>query len=187
MPRAQVLRVLFQALRFRVEEVEQTDDDGACHIKHVARHPGACVLIPLVSETEICLIENYRAAVDRTLLELPAGTLEPPEPPHETALRELSEETGYVAGQLRLIHRFFMSPGILDEAMYVYVASELQPGKASLEAGEQIQTRVCSLSEVDQLLRSGEIQDAKTIAALTYYLRYLAEPELPVRLHFRQK
>jgi ADP-ribose pyrophosphatase len=180
MPRAQVLRVLFQALRFRVEEVEQTDDDGTRHIKHVARHPGACVLIPLVSETEICLIENYRAAVNRTLLELPAGTLEPPEPPHETALRELAEETGYVAGQLRLIHRFFMSPGILDEAMYVYVASELQPGEASLEAGEQIQTRVCSLSEVDQLLRSGEIQDAKTIAALTYYLRYLAEPELPV-------
>ncbi len=187
MPRAQVLRVLFQALRFRVEEVEQTDDDGTCHIKHVARHPGACVLIPLVSETEICLIENFRAAVNRTLLELPAGTLEPPEPPHETALRELSEETGYVAGQLRLIHRFFMSPGILDEAMYVYVASELQPGEASLEAGEQIQTRVCSLSEIDQLLCSGEIQDAKTIAALTYYLRYLAEPELPGRLHFAQK
>lgn len=174
MPNATVLRVLFNALRFRVEEVEQIDHDGARHIKHVARHPGACVLIPLVSATEICLIENFRAAVNRTLLELPAGTLEPPEPPHETALRELAEETGYEAGQLRLVHRFFMSPGILDEAMYVYVASELKPGEASLEAGEQIQTRVCSLAEIDQLLRGGAIQDAKTIAALAYYLRYLA-------------
>lgn len=173
MPHATVLKVLFNALRFRVEEVEQIDDDGARHIKHVARHPGACVLIPLVSPTEICLIENFRAAVNRTLLELPAGTLEPPEPPHETALRELAEETGYEAGQLRLIHRFFMSPGILDEAMYVYVASELTPGESSLEAGEQIQTRVCSLAEIDRLLRIGEIQDAKTIAALSYYLRYL--------------
>jgi ADP-ribose pyrophosphatase len=67
-----------------------------------------------------------------------------------------------------------MSPGILDEAMYVYVASELSPGETSLEAGEQIQTRVCSLTEIDRLLRIGDIQDAKTIAALTYYLRYLA-------------
>lgn len=174
MPNATVLRVLFNALRFRVEEVEQIDDDGARHIKHVARHPGACVLIPLVSPTEICLIENFRAAVNRTLLELPAGTLEPPEPPHETALRELAEETGYEAGQLRLIHRFFMSPGILDEAMYVYVANELTPGETRLEAGEQIKTRVCSLADIDRLLRIGEIQDAKTIAALSYYLRYLA-------------
>lgn len=173
MPKATVLRVLFNALRFQVEEVEQIDDDGACHIKHVARHPGACVLIPMVSSTEICLIENFRAAVNRTLLELPAGTLEPQEPPHETALRELSEETGYRAGQLRLIHRFFMSPGILDEAMYVYLASELTPGESSLEAGEQIQIRICSLDEIDRLLRIGEIQDAKTIAALSYFLRYL--------------
>jgi ADP-ribose pyrophosphatase len=173
MPQATVLRVLFNALRFQVEEVEQVDDDGARHIKHVARHPGACVLIPLVSPHEICLIENFRAAVNRTLFELPAGTLEPPEPPEVTAARELVEETGYHAGQLRLIHRFFMSPGILDEAMYVYVASELTPGPTNLESGEQIQTRICTLAEIDQMMREGTIQDAKTIAALLFYLRYL--------------
>ena len=173
MPSSAVTKVLFKALRFRVEEVEQIDDDGARHIKHIARHPGACVLIPLVSAHEICLIENFRAAVNRTLLELPAGTLEPPEPPHETALRELVEETGYEAAELRLIHRFYMSPGILDEAMYVYVASDLSPGEKRLEAGEQIQTRICTLAEIDRMLCHGLIQDAKTIAALTYYLRYM--------------
>jgi len=173
MPVATIIRVLFQAKRFRVEEVEQADEDGARHIKHIVRHPGACVIIPLVSATEICLIENFRAAVSRTLLELPAGTLEPPEPPEETALRELIEETGYHAAQLRLIHRFYMSPGILDEAMFVYVASDLTPGAASLEAGELIRTRVCSLTEIDGLLKSGQIQDAKTIAALAFYLRYI--------------
>ena len=162
MPSSAVTKVLFKALRFRVEEVEQIDDDGARHIKHIARHPGACVLI-----------ENFRAAVNRTLLELPAGTLEPPEPPHETALRELVEETGYEAAELRLIHRFYMSPGILDEAMYVYVASDLSPGEKRLEAGEQIQTRICTLAEIDRMLCHGLIQDAKTIAALTYYLRYM--------------
>ena len=120
------------------------------------------------------MIENFRAAVNRTLFELPAGTLEPPELPEVTAARELVEETGFHAGQLRLIHRFFMSPGILDEAMYVYVATELTPGQADLEAGEQIQTRISTLAEIDQMLRDGTIQDAKTIAALLYYLRYLA-------------
>jgi len=174
MPDARVNRVLFQALRFRVEEVEQRDDNGTLHIRHIARHPGACVILPLVSEREICLIENFRAAVNRTLLELPAGTLEPPEPPHETALRELIEETGYRATQLRLLHRFYMSPGILDEAMYFYVASELEAGDTALEAGEQIRTRICDLKEIDRLLQDGQIQDAKTIAALLFYLRYIA-------------
>jgi len=174
MPTATIRQVLFQALRFRVEEVQQQDDDGGLHTRHIVRHPGACVLIPKVSANEICLIENYRAAVDRTLLELPAGTLEPPEPPQETALRELIEETGYQAAELRLLHQFYMSPGILDEKMYLYLASDLTAGETALEAGEQIKTRVCSLDEIDRLLREGEIRDAKSIAGLLFYLRYIA-------------
>jgi ADP-ribose pyrophosphatase len=174
MPTSTIRKVLFQALRFRVEEVEQRDDDGGVHTRHVVRHPGACVLIPKISNNEICLIENYRAAVDRTLLELPAGTLEPPEPPHETAARELIEETGYRAAEIRFLHQFYMSPGILDEKMYLYLASDLTLGETALEAGEQIQTRVCTLDEIDRLLRDGEIRDAKSIAGLLYYLRYIA-------------
>jgi len=169
MPR---IKKVFQALRFAVEDVYQKLDDGSEHHRQIVRHPGAVVILPLVDDDHICMIYTYRVAIDRWILELPAGTLETGEPPIETASRELIEETGYRAASVRHAHSFNMSPGILDERMHFYVASGLRAGDPSREVGEQIANRIYSWSEVDQLLRDGKIEDAKTLVALLWYLRY---------------
>ncbi len=163
---------LFRASRFDVEEVYQELEDGRLHPRQVVRHPGAVVILPIVDAEHVCLIHSYRVAVKRWLLELPAGTLEPPIPPIEQAARELTEETGFRARKLKHVHTFCMSPGILDEQMHFYVAEDLEAGSPERELGEQIDNRIFTWSEVDQLLRDGKIVDAKTLVALLWYMRY---------------
>ena len=130
------------------------------------------MILPLVDEQHVCLIRTYRVAVDQWLLELPAGTLEPNEPPLLTAGRELIEETGFEASKIEHIHTFRMSPGILDEKMHFFVASQLTKNAPQRELGEEIDNRILSWSEIDRLLRDGKIEDAKTLVALLWYLRY---------------
>jgi len=163
---------VFQALRFAVEDVYQKLDDGSEHHRQVVRHPGAVVILPLVDLNHVCLIYTYRVAIDRWILELPAGTLEPNEPPIETASRELTEETGYQAANIQHVHSFNMSPGILDERMHFYVASDLTQGDPHREVGEQIANRIYSWSDIDRLIRDGKIEDAKTLVAVFWYMRY---------------
>lgn len=163
---------LLHASRFRVDRIRQTFADGRCVTREIVRHPGAVVVLPLLPDGRICLIRNYRVAVGRWLLELPAGTLEPDEPPQKTAERELIEETGYRAQNVLPLCQFFMSPGILNERMHAFVATGLVPGDAAREAGEQIVNELMTREEIDGSLRSQEIQDAKTIATLLYFLRY---------------
>ena len=163
---------LLQARRFRVDRVRQTFSDGSCHEREVIRHPGAVVILPILPDGRICLIRNYRVAVDQWLLELPAGTLEPDEPPLTTAGRELIEETGYRAASVQPLCEFFMSPGILQERMHAFVATGLVPGETAREAGEQIVNQLMTPAEIDESLRKNEIQDAKTIATLLYFLRF---------------
>jgi ADP-ribose pyrophosphatase len=168
--------ILFQAQRFRIERVVQTTPDGSRHVREVVRHPGAVVILPLLDDGRLCFVRNYRVAVRQTLIELPAGTLEPDEPPGETALRELAEETGYRAGRMMHLLTFCMSPGILDEQMHLYLAEQLQPGPMALEAGEDIQPLLCTWDEALEMSRRGEIRDAKTLVALLYYRAFFQEP-----------
>jgi ADP-ribose pyrophosphatase len=159
-------RLLFAASRFRVVERLQRAADGSAVKRQVVMHPGAVVIVPMVDADRVCLIRNARIAVGITLVELPAGTLEPPEPPRECAERELQEETGYAAKQWHELPGFFMSPGILCERMHVFVAEGLTAGDPAREAGEQIDNLVVSWDEALAMIDRGEIEDAKTVAAL---------------------
>ena len=161
--------VLYQAMRFRVERITQKMADGSQHAKDIVRHPGAVTIVPLLDDGRICFVENYRVAVGERLVELPAGTLEPPEEPIKTALRELAEETGYRAAHIEYLTTFCMSPGILDEKMYVYVASGLTAGDMALEAGEDIRVLLLTWQEALARVRDGRIHDAKSVAGLLYY------------------
>jgi len=107
-----------------------------------------------------------RVAVGRTLLELPAGTLDRVESLEEAARRELAEETGYRAGRIMPAGAMWMSPGILRERMHLFVAEDLIPGPQALEPGEQIRTRVVAWDEAIAMCLDGRIDDAKTIAGL---------------------
>ena len=165
--------ILFEGRRFRVERAIQVSPDGSRHVREVVRHPGAVVILPLLDDGRVCFVKNYRVAVKETLIELPAGTLEPNEDPAATAIRELAEETGYRAGHMRHLITFCMSPGILDEQMHLFLAEALQPGPMALEAGEDIQVLECTWEEALAMSRQGEIRDAKTLVALLYYHTFL--------------
>jgi ADP-ribose pyrophosphatase len=165
--------ILFQGRRFRVERAVQVSPDGSRHVREIVRHPGAVVILPLLDDGRVCFVQNYRVAVNQTLIELPAGTLEPGEDPAETASRELAEETGYRAERIEHLITFCMSPGILDEQMHLFVARGLQPGPMALEAGEDIQPLVCTWDEALEMVRRAKICDSKTIAGLLYYHTFL--------------
>jgi ADP-ribose pyrophosphatase len=161
--------LLFQGARFRVERVSQTMPDGSRHAREVVRHPGAVVILPILEDGRVCLVQNYRAAIEQRLLELPAGTLESGEDPADCAHRELAEETGYRAGKMELMLSFWMSPGILDERMHLYLATRLAPGQMALDAGEDIQTQLLAWNEVLDMVRQGRVQDSKTINGILFY------------------
>jgi len=160
---------LFEGARFHVVRAMQSTPDGVEHAREVVRHPGAVTILPILDDGRVCLIRNFRVAVDQTLIELPAGTLEPGEDPAVTARRELAEETGYRAGRIERLATFLMSPGILDEKMHLYLATALEPGPMALEPGEEIEVLTTDWCEALAMVQDGRIKDAKTVAGLLYY------------------
>jgi ADP-ribose pyrophosphatase len=162
--------LLHRGERFDVHLMKLVGTDGKTYRREVIRHPGAVVLLPLIDSDTVVLIENGRPTVGETLLELPAGTREIGEMAEVTAERELIEETGYHAGRLQCIHEFYSAPGISDERMHLYLATELTEGKAAREAMEQIQNRIVSRREVAELIADGQICDAKTLVGLYAFL-----------------
>src|SRR5437764_3983068 len=114
--------------------VETTALPGGADLgREVVLHPGAVVILPLPDDGHVCLLRNYRFSVAETLLELPAGTLEPPETPEAAAARELAEETGYQARSWRKLAEFYASPGVMTERMYLFAARDLTPGPQQLQ------------------------------------------------------
>jgi ADP-ribose pyrophosphatase len=164
-------KVLFRGSRFRVVEVVQRTRDGSAATRQVVVHPGAVLIIPLLAGNLVCLIRNERVAVGKTLVELPAGTLDGPEEPQLAAIRELEEETGYTAGHWRELPGFFMSPGILNERMHLFVAQDLTAGDPHREAGENIDNLVVRWEDALAMAERGEIEDAKTLSALFLWER----------------
>ena len=158
--------VLFTGTRFRVVGLTEPCRDGSARRREVVEHPGSVVVVPMVSATEVCLVEVVRVAVGRTLLELPAGTLDRPESTTAAALRELAEETGYRAGRIEPAGEFWMSPGILRERMHLFVATNLVPGPQALEPGERIRPRIFRWDEAVAMCLAGTIDDAKTVAGI---------------------
>jgi ADP-ribose pyrophosphatase len=160
--------LLLTTPKFRVVREKVTSAAGKVKTREIIRHAGACVIVPLLGDGRVCLIRNWRIAAGQTLIELPAGTLEPPEPPHVTAERELIEETGYRAANIEFLHAFFLSPGILDEKMHLYVANGLTAGETAREEGEEIENLLMPWDEAIAMIFRGEIQDAKTIVGLLW-------------------
>ena len=162
---------LLVSRKFRVVRHVTLARDGKPLTNDVVEHPGAVTILPLLDDGRVCLIRNERVAAGKTLIELPAGTLEPGEDPALTASRELAEETGYRAATVEKLREFFMSPGILSERMHLFVARGLEPGPAALEPGENIQSLVVSWDDAVRMALDGTIEDAKTLVGLLYYDR----------------
>ena len=163
---------LLKASRFTVER-RTIDCPGKGRItRDVVVHPGAVVILPILSNDRFIMIRQFRRAIDEELWELPAGTLEPDEKPIVTAARELEEETGYRAGRIDPLIDFYPSPGILTERMYAFVATELEHVGQRLDGGEEIEVEILPRDGIRRMLIGGEFHDAKTIATLgLWFLR----------------
>ena len=149
---------------FGIETV--TLPNGVTVDLEILKHPGASAVVPLHSDGSITLIRQYRHAAGGMIYEAPAGKLEPGEDPRLCAERELTEETGLVAGKLTRLTTIHTTPGFTDEVIHLYVATELSEGPAHPEADEVIERCRFSKDEVLAMIRDGRITDGKTICAV---------------------
>ena len=140
-------------------------------VREVVEHSGAVTVVAMDGEGRMLLVRQHRHAAGRFLLELPAGTLDRDEEPEACAARELEEETGFRAGRLERLGGFFMAPGYCTEYIHVYLATDLQPGKAGGDEDEDIEVLALPPDEVLRLIETGELEDAKSLAALLLHLR----------------
>ncbi len=147
--------------------------DGSTGELEVIRHPGAAAVVPCASDPAgkdptILLLKQYRYATGGVLWEVPAGTLGPGEDPAACARRELAEEAGVTARELRPLTSIWTTPGFTDEVIHLYLATGLSPGTPARERDEFIEVEPQPLSRVLSRIRDGEIRDAKTIVAILY-------------------
>ena len=160
---------LVQGVRLTVKRATIHDDDGQPHTREIAEVADAVVILPILDDGRVVLIRNRRFAVNQTLWELPAGTMEPGEDPALTAARELEEETGYRAQSVQHLTSFFPTPGFCTEKLHAYRATGLSPSAQSLDPTEAITPHPTPLGQTMNMIRTGEIEDAKTIATLLYH------------------
>jgi ADP-ribose pyrophosphatase len=146
----------------RVDDI--TLRQGGTTARVVVDHPGAVVMVALDEQERVYLVEQYRHAIGRSLLELPAGTLEPAEEPLSAAKRELREEVGVTAEEWRYLGSFYSSPGFVNEHLHVFVARGLTEQESEPDYDEDLKVVRIPLSELRK--RAGEIRDAKSLAAL---------------------
>jgi len=154
----------------------QTPDGGSMIREVVHAFDGSVVVLPFTG-TNVILLRQFRAAVDRVILESPAGKRDVPrEDPSDTARRECIEEAGFEPGRLTLLHRFYNTPGYSDEESWLYLAEDLTPVPADPQGPEETAAEIVEIALPDALglVAAGEIKDAKTIIALYALSRRLA-------------
>ena len=139
-------------------------ENGKEALREVARHPGA-VGILVMDGADVVLVRQFRYPVGRELLEIPAGKLEKGEDPYPAALRELREETGAVPGRFLPLGQLYPSPGYCGEIIRMYLARDLQFGETDPDEDEFLNLERIPFSTLVEQVLSGEIKDAKTIAA----------------------
>lgn len=173
-PRVRVLssRNLYRGRIVRLDLDRIVEPSGKEVEREIVRHPGAAVILPVTADRRVILIRQFRYAAGETLLEVPAGTLDPGETPEQTAERELLEETGYHAGRLEKLAEFFPSPGILAERMHLFLATELEKREASPEEDESLEVVEFSWERALALEPGKDVRDAKTIVALSFLRRH---------------
>ena len=173
--RAKILdtKILYEGKVFSVRQDRIVEPGGIEVTRDVVVHRGSVVLLPVFPDGSILLVRQYRHAIGAMLWELVAGRLEPGESKVAGARRELIEETGYTARNVKQILEIFPSPGFITERMWIFTATGLQRGVAQPEADERITARQFSLTALEKMIRGGSLHDAKSVAAILFYARFL--------------
>ncbi len=161
-----------RAVGLRVDHVRLRN--GQTAEWEVVEHPGAVAMLPLDDEGRLWFVRQYRHAVAREMLEVPAGTMKPDEDPAACAARELQEEIGMAAGRLEKLGEFYLAPGYSQECMHLYLATDLTPANLPQDPDEDLAVERIPVAEAFALARAGRLPDSKSLAALL-----LARPHLP--------
>lgn len=156
-------------VKLQVDEVILPN--GKAAKREIIKHPGAVAVIAITNEDKLVMVEQYRKALERSIVEIPAGKLEPGEEPIVTARRELEEETGYGAHTFTFLQAFATSPGFADEIIHLFVAKDLYQieDKAGLDEDEFVELLEVSLEEAQAMVADERIYDAKTALAVSWF------------------
>ena len=166
-------QVVFRGRVFKVRKDKIRVTESRVSHQDVVEHRDSVTIVPLDSDGNLWFVRQYRHPVGGNLLELPAGVIEPEESAEECAYREIREETGMAAGNLREIGSFFMAPGYSTEYMYVFLATELDPDPLDADEDEFISIDKIPVEMALRMAKSGQIQDVKSIGSI-----FLAQPFL---------
>jgi ADP-ribose pyrophosphatase len=158
-------------VQLRVDTVQLPDGKEAK--REIVGHHGAVCIVPINDAGEVVMVRQFRLAAGGVLLEIPAGTLEPGEEATVCAARELEEETGYRANNLRFLFSSYLAPGYSTELIHAFLATELSQGETNPDDDENVETVAIPLDEIEERILSGELQDAKSISALLLAQRLL--------------
>jgi ADP-ribose pyrophosphatase len=170
---------VFDGRVFKVT-VDTVSEGELTYQREVVHHPGSAVIVPVYDDGTVVLVKQYRHPAVRYLLEVPAGTLAHGERPEAGAARELEEELGLVAARLEKLSEFFVSPGFLEEKMWIYLATDLSEGKQFPDDDEILEIVRMPIGEALEMISSGEIQDAKTIIGLMLAAPRVGSPMLEI-------
>ncbi len=173
---AKILRskIIYKGPIFGIRRDEVLEPTGVRATREVITHPGSVVVLPVLRDGRILLIRQYRHAARQFLWELVAGRIDHGETPRHAAARELIEETGYRAKRFRIFLDVFPTPGFLEERMFILLAKGLRPGQAEPEEDERITSKAFTRAQLEQMIRRNKIRDAKSVAGILYYFRFLA-------------
>ena len=149
----------------RIDTIREGDVE---YKREIVVHKGSTVIVPVFDDKTVALVRQYRHAAGKYLLEIPAGSLDGDESPETGAVRELEEEIGVTAAKLEKIAEFYVSPGFLTEKMFVFLATELTETAQNLETDELIEIERLTFPIAFDLIRTGGIEDAKTMVGLTF-------------------
>lgn len=150
-------------LNLRIDTVESVNGEST---REIVEHSGGAVVLPLLPNKNVVMIRQFRKPLERDVLEIPAGKIEQGESPEETAFRELQEETGYMANNMTLLTKMYPSVGYSEELLYIYLATDLEPGETDFDENEDIDTYSYHIDDLYEMVMEGKIQDAKTQVAI---------------------
>lgn len=157
---------LFEGKIINLRRDEVQLPSGRTATREVVEHPGAVAVVPITKEGQVILVRQFRHPIGKIILEVPAGKLDPNEKPEDCALRELAEETGFVANKLRKLTSMYTTPGFSNEVIHLYLAEELIESDQQPDEDEFIKTEKYTPEQIRQMIATGDICDAKSLVAL---------------------
>ncbi len=172
MPEEKTLRSrsIFKGRAFNVRIDTVIDAGGQETTREIVEHSECVAVVPVDSNGDILLVRQYRKAIEKELLEIPAGGIDPGEDPETAVKRELQEEIGKLPGRMASLGGYYSSPGFCTEYLYLYLAEDLKDSQLYADDTPGIQTVRAKPNQIRRMIRSGEICDSKSVAGLLYYL-----------------